>query len=301
LFLHGKSNHRINVVAPDGSRTQYTINFERDANSANYIEGITVNDKYYKFSEGKNDYKIILPYDEQDIVEISADYIRPSQKIEGLGTFLMKNNIYETDIKVTSEDKSTNTYHIEIVKENSNLIKRLEIAGINLDPEFDKETYNYNIEILSSMKNVDLSISTYDASSTVTVTGNDNIPTGTSKIEIRVSNPNLVEDKVYTINVTSRDEIWEDFNATGDYQVFTAGFNGTYKMELWGAQGEGGSNATGFGAYTSGEMKLKKGEKLYVYVGKSGKNGGYNGGGVTYTSNRGGGASDIRLEPRTLE
>ena len=190
---------------------------------------------------------------------------------------------------------------MQIVKENSNLLKRLEIAGINLEPAFDKETYNYNIEILSSMGNVDLSISAYDSSSTVTVTGNDNIPTGTSKIQITVSNPNLAEDKVYTINVASKTEISEEYSATGNYQVFTAGFNGTYKMELWGAKGESGNAKSGYGAYTAGEIKLSKGEKLYVYVGKSGANGGYNGGGATRNSERGGGASDIRLEPRSLE
>ncbi|MCI8518871.1 MAG: hypothetical protein HFJ51_01800 [Clostridia bacterium] len=297
----GKSSHRINVFAPDGTRTQYTINFEREANPANYIEGITVNEKYYKFIDGKYDYKIILPYDEQDIVEISADYVRPSQKIEGLGTFLLKNNMYETNIKVTSEDKNTKTYHVQIVKENSNLIKALEIAGIRLNPEFSPEIEDYNIEIMSSIKELDLSISTYDSSSNITITGNENIPSGQSKIEITVSNPNIAEDKKYTINVTAKDEIVEDYEATGNYEEFIAGFNGKYKIELWGAQGEVGNNKTSFGAYTGGEIHLKKGEKLYVYVGKSGANGGYNGGGVTYTSNRGGGATDIRLVPRNLE
>lgn len=297
----GKSTHRINVFATDGTRTQYTINFEREANSANYIEGITVNEKYYKFIEGKYDYKIILPYDEQEIVEISADYIRPSQKIEGLGTFLLKNNVYETDIIVTSEDKSTRTYHVQIVKENSNLIKTLEIAGIKLNPEFDPETEEYSVTILSTMQEVDLSISTYDTSSSVTVKGNENIPVGDSQIEITVSNPNIAEDKVYKINVTSKEEIVQEFDPNGAYEEFTSGFTGKYKVELWGAQGQTGSVNASFGAYTSGEIKLKKGEKLYVYVGKSGANGGYNGGGANLNSNRGGGATDIRLVPRNLE
>lgn len=297
----GKSNHRINVFAPDGTRTQYTINFEREANSADYIEGITVNNEYYKFTQGKYDYKIILPYDADEIVEISAEQIRPSQTIEGLGTFLLKNNKYETDIKVTAEDKSTKSYHIQIVKENSNLIKTLQIAGIRLSPEFNPQTEEYSITILSTMKEVDLSISTYDTSSNVIVNGNENIPVGNSQIEITVSNPNIEEDKKYKINVISKEEIVQDFAPNGTYDEFIAGFTGKYKVELWGAQGEVGSTNTSFGAYTSGEIKLKKADKLYVFVGKGGINGGYNGGGANRVRNRGGGATDVRLVPRSLE
>ena len=66
------------------------------------------------------------------------------------------------------------------------------------------------------------------------------------------------------------------YDYTGEYQTFTAPESTWYKIELWGARGgQGRTNWTlkqkgGAGAYTSGEIYLEKGTKLYVYVGGNG-------------------------------
>lgn len=58
----------------------------------------------------------------------------------------------------------------------------------------------------------------------------------------------------------------------------------------------------GNGAYTTGNIYLEKGQKLYVYVGQSGGNlqkATFNGGGqagTMYYARAGGGATDVRLE-----
>ena len=114
------------------------------------------------------------------------------------------------------------------------------------------------------------------------------------------------------------------YDYTGEYQTFTAPESTWYKIELWGARGgQGRTNWTlkqkgGAGAYTSGEIYLEKGTKLYVYVGGNGMQGGvgskckggvagWNGGGTGGNDSNcdsqpepgggGGGATDIRLEP----
>jgi len=103
--------------------------------------------------------------------------------------------------------------------------------------------------------------------------------------------------------------IKNDYAYTGDYQEYVVPKTGYYKIELWGAQG-GNSTYGGKGAYTSGALRLTKGEQLYIYVGGEGfansgalSEGGYNGGGdgangiSTYASPDGyggGGATDIR-------
>ena len=99
------------------------------------------------------------------------------------------------------------------------------------------------------------------------------------------------------------------------YYTFTAPVDGTYKLETWGAQGGcslDGNKQTctklGYGGYSVGEITLKKGKVLYIYVGGAGANGalkvnsagGYNGGGLGSWDNRddetsggGGGATHI--------
>ena len=110
----------------------------------------------------------------------------------------------------------------------------------------------------------------------------------------------------------------DEFNYTGSYQEYEVKKTGYYKIECVGARG-GSSIAQGslgvyggYGGYTSGIIKLEKGEKIYVYVGGHGadavvgKNSekGYNGGGIGTWDNSddesagaGGGATDIRLVP----
>lgn len=115
-----------------------------------------------------------------------------------------------------------------------------------------------------------------------------------------------------------------DFDFTGEYQTFTAPESTWYKIELWGAMGGRGrtdwtvNKWEGGGAYTSGEIYLEKGTKLYVYVGENGRVGGvgskcrggqagWNGGGMGGNDSNcdsnpepgggGGGATDVRLVP----
>ena len=84
-------------------------------------------------------------------------------------------------------------------------------------------------------------------------------------------------------------KVWE-FDYTGGFQLFSVPIKGTYKIELWGAQG--GTTKVyvaqgGKGAYVSGNVDLKKEDELYIYVGGEGSStssgvsenlqGGYNG------------------------
>ena len=92
------------------------------------------------------------------------------------------------------------------------------------------------------------------------------------------------------------------FGYTGEPQEFVVPKTGYYKVELWGASSENHRNdyvqsLPSYGGYTSGKIKLNKGEKLYVYVGD-----------VDHTFNnskskgmysRSGGATDVRLKATT--
>ena len=88
--------------------------------------------------------------------------------------------------------------------------------------------------------------------------------------------------------------IWE-YNYTGGVQTFTVPCNGTYKLEVYGAQGGNNVGIGGKGGYAYGNVSLNKPNSLYIYVGGqgvsasitgsydstifSGGTGGYNGGG----------------------
>ena len=90
------------------------------------------------------------------------------------------------------------------------------------------------------------------------------------------------------------------YDFVGASQNFVAPSDGLYGMELWGAQGDQrGGAAMSYGAYTKGEIDLKKKDTLYVYVGQgtvaTSDESSFNSGAGTGDGRPGGGATDIRL------
>lgn len=99
-----------------------------------------------------------------------------------------------------------------------------------------------------------------------------------------------------------------DFAYAGTSKTYIVPKDGNYKIELWGAQGGNittSSYTGGKGAYTSGEIHLTQGQKLYFFVGEHYNNyknemsfnGGGKGGYSTHNefNANGGGATDVRL------
>lgn len=132
-------------------------------------------------------------------------------------------------------------------------------------------------------------------------------------------NVSVISDEDLTIDVGTV----YDFNYVSDSdnkeQVLDILQSGYYKLEVWGAQG-GSSvyNSTGgYGGYSVGTIKLKKGDRLFINVGGAGvpiegadvvSDGGYNGGGAAFTekssnyrySGSGGGATHIAFKSGVL-
>lgn len=113
-----------------------------------------------------------------------------------------------------------------------------------------------------------------------------------------------------------------DYKYTGGVQSVTLPV-GTYRLEVWGAQGGNyddtdGAHYGGFGGYSVGTLTLTKATDFYIYVGSQPAStsttrtttpGGYNGGGAgcnrdyngTYTYGQGGGGgTDIRIGQDSL-
>ena len=131
-----------------------------------------------------------------------------------------------------------------------------------------------------------------------------------NNITLRAKWMKLYVNKSIEGNVNSGLNLEYTYEYTGNYQEFIAPYTGTYRIELWGAQGSVGDfvNPTnnleyfhegGKGAYVSGEINLNKGEKLYVYVGESSVPTRtitvFNNGTPNIGGRNGGGATDIRL------
>ena len=110
-----------------------------------------------------------------------------------------------------------------------------------------------------------------------------NITGKTLTCKLKVNKISRTEKKEYTGPTE-----WT-FDYTGGEQTFTAPITGTYKLEVWGAQGGSYSKTYygGYGGYSNGQTNLKNNETIYINIGGQGSGysldkislGGYNGGG----------------------
>ncbi|MGE5456087.1 MAG: glycine-rich protein [Ignavibacteriales bacterium] len=139
----------------------------------------------------------------------------------------------------------------------------------------------------------------------IVTTGNVNtavVCTYTLTYNVSDAAGNVAVTQTRTVNVIS--QVF-NYDYTGAVQTFVVPTTGTYKLELWGAQG--GGTTGGNGGYSTGNINLTAGQTIYIYVGGQGAStsavstGGFNGGGTggdsadTATSGGGGGASDVRV------
>lgn len=151
---------------------------------------------------------------------------------------------------------------------------------------------------------------------------------GTDKINYNLDLTNI-ENKsyyvTYTVNqdnktITSTRQITfvpdstdytNNFDYTGDSQTFTTKYDGSYRLETWGAQGGNITNYSGgLGGYANGIVNFNKKQNIYIVIGGQGVGavnpgenltGGYNGGGsvvgmsYNHINASGGGATHVAI------
>ena len=321
----GESKHEIIVTSKYGNINTYIIKFYRPASSYKYLKMIKVNgNEIENFDSSILSYEVDVPYD-SDVVNLDVVRGRTSQEVYGIGDKSISSGASIHLINVVSEDGNYNvTYTVTINREHSSKLKNLSVEKYDLDIKFNPEVYKYYVDVPSNTISLNVDYEKYDEEATVKVTGNGYIKGNSGVITVNVTEPHS-EETVYTINVIKEGQIEEkeyNYSYTGSYQKFTAPGTAYYKIELWGAKGGYGRRDMslvyngGFGAYTSGEIYLEKGQSIYIFVGGAGQNGGsinrylggsggYNGGGKGGDDSNhdfdpdaaggGGGATDVRL------
>lgn len=87
---------------------------------------------------------------------------------------------------------------------SNNNLKNLTIDGYNLEPEFNKETLEYEIEVPNHVEKISVSATSEDSNAKVTGVGEIAVNEGANKIEIKVEaeNGNV---KTYILNVIVKD------------------------------------------------------------------------------------------------
>ena len=226
-----------------------------------------------------------------------------------------KNNIYIKAINKISNDEMYITYsdgtktNILIDRDNHTItygnytVSILDVAKIG-----NIELY-YNYEITDTEKNgicyikIPITHDDYKNDFGVVITFRYNSSKTRINGEVTII-PGSDDDPTIPKEICSDAALNDEwtFEYTGGVQSFSVPCSGTYKLEVWGAQGGNYNAVGGQGGYSIGYASLNKSETIYVVVGGAGSTvsstkaaaaGGYNGGGYGYcygdSGNYGGG------------
>ena len=305
----------------------YTLSLQREISDDTRLATLTTDKGFFTedFDKDKRDYVLELYHHDTSVTFDGTPFEQDAEIIDGLGEVDLPEDEVEHEITVQAEDGTIGVYNIIIRRDM--YIEDLGLNGLDdlycrsyechMTPEFSPEIENYDYRVPLDYDILDAYYEPASAAhrSEMTINGEPYVDgyvlpyTGTTVVQVHVYNDSDTIVKTYTMNVIKQYELQEEFDYTGDYQIFIAPRTGKYQLETWGAQGGSASGQVGgYGSYSTGEVSLNKGDKLYVYVGGAGVGttsggqaltGGYNGGGsvnsagVNHQYGSGGGATHI--------
>lgn len=213
-------------------------------------------------------------------------YINPNTR-EVFSSAIMNTKAYATEILTPS-----NKPEVAEETKKTSLLKNIFIGESEIQG-FEPNKLNYEIMLNNKPGQITIKVEKQDENENVTGIGTIKLTGNSQKQEIKVTSSDKKSTTIYTVTIKykqSQEIDKEDkylFSYIGDKQEFIAPKTGYYQFECWGAKGGSYSAVGGNGAYTSGNIYLEKGQKLYVYVGQAGGNlitKTYNGGGSAGTS-----------------
>ena len=198
-LVSGRNAFKIIVTSESGETNVYNIFVNVGSQVDNVLDSITVDKGTLSpvFNKDTKIYTVDLT-DETDIT-ISAT---GKNKITGTGTFNLKDGANVFEITTTDSNNKENTYRVVVNKGDivSSYLAYLKVPGYTLDPEFNKETLEYNMKLDNPVSNLEVIAIPESKSSKVDIKGNNNLVTGNNKITIAVTDSNN-ETKTYTLNV----------------------------------------------------------------------------------------------------
>lgn len=189
--------------------------------------GIRPND-FTGFRPYTYSYNVEVP-NEVDSIEVYASEGQSGQTISGRGTKTLEEGVNTFSIVVTAEAGNTQTYTINVTRkqaeqteeepeENSEEdpmeeafgLTELKIEGLELEPQFQTDIYEYEIELREDLEKLNITTLATKANSEVEITGNENLQEGENIITIIVKGESEAETVAYQIIVNKILEIEED-------------------------------------------------------------------------------------------
>lgn len=159
-------------------------------------------------------YSVIV---ENNVTEVKISAVpedsKATVKIAGNKNIQVGNNI--VSITVVAEDGTTNVYQVSVGRKDENgnvtdiavednidiFLENLTIDGVELNPVFQKDVYEYQAVLTQDLEKVNITTKTNDDSIEVSIIGNENLNRGKNNLTILLNSSKSTETKIYKITL----------------------------------------------------------------------------------------------------
>lgn len=198
--------------------------------------GIRPND-FTGFRPSTYSYNVEVPNDTETI-DVYASKGQSGQTISGTGTKTLKEGVNTFNVVVTAEAGNTQTYTINVTRtakeeqiENNEQpeenpgedpmeeifgLSELNVEGVELEPQFQTDVYEYKVELKEDIEKLNITTSATEANSNIEITGNENFQEGENIITIVVKGED--EEKIATYQIIVNKTLEEQENAVNQEQ-----------------------------------------------------------------------------------
>ena len=198
--------------------------------------GIRPND-FTGFRPSTYSYNVEVPNDTETI-EVYASKGQSGQTISGTGTKTLKEGVNTFNVVVTAEAGNTQTYTINVTRtakeeqiedneqpeENPGEdpmeeifgLSELNIEGVELEPQFQTDVYEYKVELKEDIEKLNITTLATEANSNIEITGNENFQEGENIITIVVKGQD--EEKIATYQIIVNKTLEEQENTVNQEQ-----------------------------------------------------------------------------------
>ena len=203
----GNNSYTLSVKAQNGSVNNYKINVNRKCDN-NFLKGINISSGNLNPDFKSNVYNYTIKVS-KDIEKISISGVKNtnSQKITGeVSNYPLKNGKNNFTLSVTDDGASAKAYNIVVEKTASDkkiLLSKLSLSSGTI--EFDPNVFEYETKVLYDIEKINVLATPEDATSKVTVEGNENLKVGENVITITLKD-DVNNEQVYKVKVNRLNE-----------------------------------------------------------------------------------------------
>lgn len=188
-----------------GTRT-YTICVNRNESTESRLARLEIEGTIINPGFNRDTYEYNLTTNGTKLNFEALEPIDKNAKIFVSGNSFVKPGEYKVIIVVTAPDKKTTSrYIINVTKKQSdnNNLASLEVYGYEIQPEFDKNTRLYTLEVENNVQTVVVGATAEDPTAKIEGIGEKTLSVGLNKIQVTVTSE-TGKKKTYVVEITKK-------------------------------------------------------------------------------------------------